>query len=333
MQLSRELLMSFPTTRLRRLRSNENIRRLVRESNVTVDDLIYPMFVIYGDNVRNPISSMPGVFQLSIDNLLTELREVVDLDIPAIILFGIPETKDELGSSAYDEEGIIQKAVQAVKSEYPDLLVITDVCLCEYTDHGHCGPLENGCVDNDRTLELIAKSALSHVHAGADIIAPSGMMDGQVNAIRTALDSDGFQHIPIMAYSAKYASAFYGPFRDAAESAPKHGDRKGYQMDPSNSDEALREVSLDIQEGADIIMIKPALPYLDIIRRAKDKFACPVAAYNVSGEYSMVKAGAQMGWIDEKRVAMEILTSIKRAGADMILTYFAKDAARWMRDR
>lgn len=333
MQLSRELLMSFPTTRLRRLRSNENIRRLVRESNVTVDDLIYPMFVIYGDNVRNPISSMPGVFQLSIDNLLTELREVVDLDIPAIILFGIPETKDELGSSAYDEEGIIQKAVQAVKSEYPDLLVITDVCLCEYTDHGHCGPLENGCVDNDRTLELIAKSALSHTRAGSDIIAPSGMMDGQVNAIRTALDSDGFQHIPIMAYSAKYASAFYGPFRDAAESAPKHGDRKGYQMDPSNSDEALREVSLDIQEGADIIMIKPALPYLDIIRRAKDKFACPVAAYNVSGEYSMVKAGAQMGWIDEKRVAMEILTSIKRAGADMILTYFAKDAARWMRDR
>jgi porphobilinogen synthase len=333
MQLSRELLMSFPTTRLRRLRGNENIRRLVRESYVTVDDLIYPMFVIYGDNVRNPISSMPGVFQLSIDNLLIELREVVDLDIPAIILFGIPETKDELGSSAYDEEGIIQKAVQAIKSEYPDLLVITDVCLCEYTDHGHCGPLENGCVDNDRTLELIAKSALSHTRAGADIVAPSGMMDGQVTEIRTALDSEGFQHIPIMAYSAKYASAFYGPFRDAAESAPKHGDRKGYQMDSPNSDEALREASLDIQEGADIVMVKPALPYLDIIRRVKDKFACPVAAYNVSGEYSMVKAGAQMGWIDEKRVAMEILTSIKRAGADMILTYFAKDAARWIKDR
>jgi porphobilinogen synthase len=270
--------MSFPTTRLRRLRGNENIRRLVRESYVTVDDLIYPMFVIYGDNIRNSISSMPGVFQLSIDNLLIELREVVDLDIPAIILFGIPETKDELGSSAYDEEGIIQKAVQAIKSEYPDLLVITDVCLCEYTDHGHCGPLENGCVDNDRTLELIAKSALSHTRAGADIVAPSGMMDGQVTEIRTALDSEGFQHIPIMAYSAKYASAFYGPFRDAAESAPKHGDRKGYQMDSPNSDEALREASLDIQEGADIVMVKPALPYLDIIRRVKDKFACPVAA-------------------------------------------------------
>jgi porphobilinogen synthase len=325
--------MSFPNTRLRRLRDNENTRRLVRESNISADDLIYPMFVIYGDNVRNPVSSMPGVFQLSIDNLVKDVKEVVDLEIPAIILFGIPETKDELGSSAYAENGITQQAIQKVKSAYPDLLVITDVCLCEYTDHGHCGPVKNGRVENDRTLELIASTALSHARAGADMIAPSGMMDGQVNSIRVALDSEGFQHIPIMAYSAKYASAFYGPFRDAAESAPKHGDRKGYQMDPANSDEALREVSLDIQEGADIVMVKPALPYLDIIRRVKEKFGYPVAAYNVSGEYAMVKASAQMGWIDEKRVAMEILTSIKRAGADMILTYYAKDAVRWIEDR
>jgi len=323
--------MPFPTTRFRRLRYNENIRRLVRESHVTVDDLIYPMFVIYGDNVRNPISSMPGVFQLSIDNLLIEVKEVADLNIPAIILFGIPETKDELGSSAYAKDGIIQQAVQEIKSAYPELLVITDVCLCEYTDHGHCGPVKNGCVDNDRTLELIAKSALSHARSGADMVAPSGMMDGQVNAIRTAFDSEGFQNIPIMAYSAKYASAFYGPFRDAAESAPKYGDRKGYQMDPSNSNEALREISLDIEEGADIVMVKPALPYLDIIRVAREKFGYPIAAYNVSGEYSMVKAAAKMGWVDEKRVAMEILTSIKRAGADMILTYFAKDAVRWLK--
>jgi porphobilinogen synthase len=325
--------MSFPTTRLRRIRSNENIRRLVRESHVTADDLIYPMFAIYGENVRNPISSMPGVFQLSIDELVKDVKEVVDLGIPAIILFGIPETKDELGSSAYAEDGIIQQAIKKVKSAYPDLLVITDVCLCEYTDHGHCGPVENGCVDNDRTLELIAESALSHARSGADMVAPSGMMDGQIKAIRSVLDAEGFQNIPIMAYSAKYASAFYGPFRDAAESAPQYGDRKGYQMDPPNSNEALREVSLDIEEGADIIMVKPALPYLDIIRRVKDKFGFPVAAYNVSGEYSMVKAAAKMGWIDEKRVAMEILTSIKRAGADMILTYFAKDAVRWIENR
>jgi len=322
--------MSFPTTRLRRLRGSENIRRLVRETRISADDLIYPMFVIYGEHVRNPVPSMPGVFQLSIDNLVADLREVVDLCIPAIILFGIPETKDEVGSSAYDENGIIQKAVRAVKSAYPDVLVITDVCLCEYTDHGHCGPIKDGQVENDRTLELIAATSISHVRAGADMVAPSGMMDGQVEAIRTALDSEGFEHIPIMAYSAKYASAFYGPFRDAAESAPKYGDRRGYQMDPPNSDEALREVSLDIQEGADIVMVKPALPYLDIIRRVKEEFRWPVAAYNVSGEYAMVKAAAQMGWIDEKRVALEILTAIKRAGADMILTYFAKDVVRWL---
>lgn len=322
--------MPFPVTRLRRLRSSENIRRLVRETHISAADFIYPMFVIYGDQVKNPVPSMPGVFQLSIDNLITDVREVVDLNIPAIILFGIPETKDEVGSSAYDENGIMQQAIQEVKSAYPDLLVITDVCLCEYTDHGHCGPIKDGHVENDRTLELIARTSVSHARAGADMIAPSGMMDGQVSAIRTALDAEGFQHIPIMAYSAKYASAFYGPFRDAAESAPKYGDRRGYQMDPPNTDEAMREISLDIQEGADIVMVKPALPYLDIIRRAKEEFKWPIAAYNVSGEYAMVKAAAQKGWIDEKRVALEILTSIKRAGADMILTYFAKDAVRWI---
>ncbi|MFC1715315.1 porphobilinogen synthase [Candidatus Poribacteria bacterium] len=324
--------MSFPIARLRRLRRSENIRRLVRETHISAADFIYPMFAIYGDNVRNPIASMPGTFQLSIDNLILDVKEVVDLDIPAIILFGIPETKDEVGSSAYADDGIMQRAVQEVKSAYPDLLVVTDVCLCEYTDHGHCGPVENGHVANDRTLDLIAVTAVSHVRAGADMVAPSGMMDGQIHAIRAALDSEGFQDIPIMAYSAKYASAFYGPFRDAAESAPKYGDRRAYQMDPPNTDEALREVSLDIQEGADIIMVKPALPYLDIIRRVKDEFQWPVAAYNVSGEYSMVKAAAQMGWIDEKRVALESLIAIKRAGADMILTYFAKDATRWLEE-
>jgi len=325
--------MSFPTTRLRRLRGSENIRRLVRENEISSADLIYPMFVIYGKDVRNPVPSMPGVFQFSIGKLLAELKEVNDLDIPGIILFGIPETKDEVGSSAYDENGIMQRAVLEVKFAYPDLLVITDVCLCEYTDHGHCGPVKNGVVENDRTLELIARTALSHVHAGADMVAPSGMMDGQVHVIRAALDSEGFEHIPVMAYSAKYSSSFYGPFRDAAESAPQYGDRRGYQMDPPNSDEALREVAMDIEEGADIVMVKPALPYLDIIRRVKDEFQWPVAAYNVSGEYAMVKAAAQMGWIDEKRVAMEILTSIKRAGADMILTYFARDAVRWIEER
>lgn len=324
--------MSFPIARLRRLRRNENMRRLVRETHISAADFIYPMFAIYGHNVRNPIASMPGTFQLSIDNLVDDVKEVVDLNIPAIILFGIPETKDDVGSSAYAHDGIMQQAIQEVKSAYPDLLVIADVCLCEYTDHGHCGPVENGHVANDRTLDLIGVTAVSQARAGADMVAPSGMMDGQVTAIRAALDAEGFQDIPIMAYSAKYASAFYGPFRDAAESAPKHGDRRAYQMDPPNADEAIREVSLDIQEGADIIMVKPALPYLDIIRRVKDEFQWPVAAYNVSGEYSMVKAAAQMGWIDEKRVALESLTAIKRAGADMILTYFAKDAAVWLQE-
>jgi porphobilinogen synthase len=325
--------MSFPTTRLRRLRGSENIRRLVRETEISPADFIYPMFAIYGEDVRNPVPSMPGVFQLSIENLVADLEEVVDLNIPGVIFFGIPEKKDGLGSSAYDENGIMQRAVHEAKSAYPDLLIITDVCLCEYTDHGHCGPVENGVVVNDKTLELIARTAVSHARAGADIVAPSGMMDGQVNAIRTALDSEGFEHIPIMAYSAKYSSSFYGPFRDAAESAPQYGDRRGYQMDPPNSNEALREVAMDIEEGADIVMVKPALSYLDIIRRIKDEFQWPVAAYNVSGEYAMVKAAAQMGWIGEKRVAMEILVSIKRAGADMILTYFAKDAAKWIMEQ
>jgi len=325
-------LSSFPTIRLRRLRDNENVRILVRETHLSVSDLVYPMFAIYGEQIRKPVPSMPGIYQLSIDNLVKEVKEVVDLDIPAVLLFGIPETKDDIASSAYAEDGIIQESLRALKSAYPELLLITDVCLCEYADHGHCGPLKDGRVDNDRTLELIGKTALSHARAGADMVAPSGMMDGQVMAIRKCLDDNGYQYIPIMAYSAKYASAFYGPFRDAAESAPQFGDRRGYQMDIANNDEALREVSLDIQEGADILMVKPALCYLDIIRRVKETFGYPLAAYNVSGEYAMVKAAAQKGWIDEKRITLEILTSIKRAGADIILTYFAKDVARWLRN-
>jgi len=328
--------MPFPITRLRRLRGTETIRKLVRETHLSIDDFVYPMFVIYGKGIRNPIHSMPEVYQLSIDNLVKEVQEVSDLGIPGILLFGIPETKDAVGSSAYDPHGILQEAVRAVKDACPELLVITDVCLCEYTDHGHCGPIvldnQNATVANDATLELIARTALSHAQAGADMVAPSGMMDGQVKAIRTELDANGFDHIPIMAYSAKYASFFYGPFRDAAESAPQFGDRRGYQMDIANSDEALREVRLDIEEGADIVMVKPALSYLDIIRRVKGEFGYPLAAYNVSGEYSMVKAAAEKGWIDEKRIALEMLTSIKRAGADIILTYFAKDFARWCQE-
>ncbi|MBM3236064.1 porphobilinogen synthase [Candidatus Poribacteria bacterium] len=328
--------MLFPLIRLRRLRSTETIRRLVRETKLSIDDFVYPLFVIYGKGVRNPIQSMPGVYQLSIDNLVKEVQEVANLRIPAILLFGIPETKDAVGSSAYDPHGIVQEAVRAVKNACPELLVITDVCLCEYTDHGHCGPItsdnQNATVVNDATLELIAKTALSHAQAGADMVAPSGMMDGQVKAVRTELDANGFDHIPIMAYSAKYASSFYGPFRDAAESAPKFGDRRSYQMDIANSDEALREVRLDIEEGADIVMVKPALSYLDIIRRVKEQFGYPLAAYNVSGEYAMVKAAAQKGCINEKRIALEILTSIKRAGADIILTYFAKDFACWYQE-
>ncbi len=320
----------FPIYRPRRLRANENIRRLVRETHLSVDDLIYPMFVVHGENTAIEISSMPGCYQYSVDKLVDAAKEIASLGIPATILFGIPESKDSHGSEAYAEDGIIQQAVRAIKDAVPDLLVITDVCLCEYTDHGHCGIIENGEVQNDPTLDLLVKESISHAHAGADVIAPSDMMDGRVGAIRYALDEEGYDHIPIMAYSAKYASAFYGPFREAAESAPQFGDRRSYQMDPANAEEALREVALDIEEGADIVMVKPALSYLDVIHQVKSEFQMPVAAYNVSGEYAMVKAAAQNGWIDEKRVALELLTSIKRAGADMILTYFAKSVVEWL---
>lgn len=323
--------MAFPKQRLRRLRKDNTIREMVRETTLSVKDLILPLFVIYGRGVRNPIASMPGHFQLSIDEIQKEVREVKDLGIPAVILFGIPEHKDEMGSEAYKDGGIIQQAIKAIKDTVPDLLVITDVCLCEYTSHGHCGIIKEGDVDNDATLEVLAKEALSHARAGADMVAPSDMMDGRVAAIRKVLDENGFSHIPIMSYAAKYASSYYGPFREAAESTPRFGDRRGYQMDPGNSDEAMREVALDIEEGADIVMVKPALPYLDIIRRVKETFSYPVAAYNVSGEYSMIKAAERLGWIDGEKVMLETLLSIKRAGADLILTYFAKDAARVLR--
>jgi len=324
----------FPELRMRRMRRNENIRRLVRENSLSIDDLIYPLFVVEGKGIKEEIPSMPGQYRYSIDRLVDEVREVKELGIPAIILFGIPEEKDELGSDSYSEGGIIQRAVRAIKENVPEIYTITDVCFCEYTSHGHCGYLRcegDVCdVDNDETLKLLGKQVVSHAEAGVDMVAPSGMMDGMVKAIREALDSAGYTEIPIMAYSAKYASAYYGPFRDAAESAPSFGDRRSYQMDPPNSDEALREVALDIEEGADIVMVKPALSYMDIIRRVKETFGYPTAAYNVSGEYSMVKAAAMKGWIDEKRVVLETLTSMKRAGADMILTYHAKDVARWL---
>lgn len=320
----------FPIHRPRRLRKNENIRRLVRETQLSVDDLIYPMFVIHGQDTAIEISSMPGCFQYTIDRLVIAAKELRELGIPGIILFGIPEKKDSIGSEAYDDNGIIQQAVRAIKDSVPDLLVITDVCLCEYTDHGHCGIIESGDVKNDATLELLVQESISHAIAGADIIAPSDMMDGRVGAIRKALDCNGYESIPIMSYSAKYASAFYGPFREAAESAPQFGDRRSYQMDPANTDEAIREVQQDIHEGADIVMVKPALSYLDVITRVKSEYHMPVAAYNVSGEYAMIKAAAQNGWVDEKRVALEVLTSIKRAGADIILTYFAKSVVEWI---
>ena len=321
---------TFPIHRPRRLRANENLRRLVRETALSVNDLIYPMFVVHGRGTATEISAMPGCYQYSIDTLIKAAKELVALGIPGTILFGIPASKDPFGLEAYADEGIIQQAVRALKDAVPNLLVMTDVCLCEYTDHGHCGVVEAGEVQNDPTLELLVKESLSHVRAGADVIAPSDMMDGRVGAIRTALDENGYEHIPIMAYAAKYASAFYGPFREAAESAPQFGDRRSYQMDPANAEEALREVSLDIKEGADILMVKPALSYLDVIQRVKTEFRVPVAAYNVSGEYAMVKAAAQNGWIDEERVALELLTSIKRAGADIILTYFAKSVVEWL---
>lgn len=318
----------FPVHRPRRLRRNEVIRRMVRETSLSPDDFIYPLFVTYGKGIKREVSSMPGCFQESVDEITKTAKEVYSLGIPAIILFGIPEHKDELGSGAYDDEGIVQRAIREIKDKVPELYVITDVCLCEYTSHGHCGIVEKGDVANDKTLDLLAKEAVSHARAGADMVAPSDMMDGRVEAIRVALDDEGFENIPIMSYAAKYASAFYGPFREAAESTPQFGDRRSYQMDPANRREALREVALDIEEGADIVMVKPAMAYLDIISDVRDCFDVPVAAYNVSGEYSLVKAAARLGWIDEQRIMMEILTSIKRAGADLILTYFAKEAAK-----
>jgi porphobilinogen synthase len=318
----------FPIHRCRRLRKNETIRRMVRQTAVSPDDFIYPLFVTHGKGIKKEITSMPGCYQESVDEVVKNAKEVHSLGIPAIILFGIPEHKDELGTSAYDDNGIVQNAIKAIKDAVPELYVITDVCMCEYTSHGHCGVIEKGDVNNDKTLGLLAMEAVSHAKAGADMVAPSDMMDGRVAAIRNAMDREGFSDIPIMSYAAKYASAFYGPFREAAESTPQFGDRRSYQMDPANRREALKEVALDIEEGADIVMVKPALSYLDIISDVKSTFAVPVAAYNVSGEYSLVKAASKMGWIDEDRMMMEILTSIKRAGADLILTYFAKDAAK-----
>jgi porphobilinogen synthase len=318
----------FPLHRYRRLRKDETIRKMVRETSVSPDDFIYPLFVTFGKGIKKEISSMPGCFQESVDAIVKHAKEVYSLGIPAVLLFGIPEHKDEIGSSAYDEHGVVQKAIKAIKNKVPELFVITDVCMCEYTSHGHCGIVKDGDVQNDPTLELLSKEAVSHAKAGADMVAPSDMMDGRVKAIRLALDEEGFDGIPIMSYAAKYASAFYGPFREAAESVPKFGDRRSYQMDPANRREALKEVALDIDEGADIVMVKPALAYLDIISDVKNAFDVPVAAYNVSGEYSLVKAAGRLGWIDEQRIMMEILTSIKRAGADLILTYFAKDAAK-----
>ncbi len=320
--------MQFPEYRARRLRKNENFRRLIRETRLCVDDLVYPLFAVPGKNLKKPILSMPGQFQLSVDNIAKEVQKARDLEIPAVLLFGIPAKKDEMATGAFAKDGIVQQAVQRIKNEVPDILVITDVCLCEYTSHGHCGMLEKDCVQNDATLEVLAETAVSLARAGADMVAPSAMMDGQVAAIREALDENSFEDTPIMAYAAKYASAFYGPFREAAESAPKSGDRKAYQMDPANSDEAIREIMLDVEEGADIIMVKPALPYLDIIYRAKQEFDLPLAAYNVSGEYSMIKAAAQLGWLDEEKAMVESLTAIKRAGADIIITYFAPQMAK-----
>jgi len=324
--------MVFPINRPRRLRGSETIRCMVRENHLSIDDFIYPLFTIYGNNVKNAVESMPGVYQLSVDTLLEECSEIVNLGVKSVILFGIPETKDEAASGAYDPNGVVQQAIRAIKKEFPQLFVVTDVCLCEYTSHGHCGMIEGDRILNDPSLNYLADTALSHVVAGADMVAPSDMMDGRVGAIREKLDRHGYEHIPIMAYSAKYASAFYGPFRDVAESAPQFGDRRSYQMDPANGDEAVRETRLDIEEGADIVMVKPALPYLDMVRRIKDEFHYPTAVYNVSGEYAMVKAAAQNGWIDEKRVVMEALLGMKRAGADIIITYHAKDAARWLRE-
>jgi porphobilinogen synthase len=326
--------MDFPTIRMRRLRSSEVLRSMVRETTLDAGDLIYPLFVVPGTGVRTEISSMPGVFHLSVDQLEAEAAEILSLGIPAVILFGLPESKDEAGSGAFAVDGIVQQAIRELKAKAPELYVITDVCMCEYTSHGHCGAIdEGGCVINDVTLEMLAMTAVSHAEAGADMVAPSDMMDGRVAAIRAALDAEGYSNTPIMSYAAKYASAYYGPFREAADSAPAFGDRRQYQMDPANAEEAIRETELDIAEGADIVMVKPALAYMDVIRRVKDEFGMPTAAYNVSGEYAMVKAAAANGWIDEKRVVLETLTGFRRAGADLIITYHAKDAARWLGER
>ncbi len=323
--------MIFPEYRPRRMRQTEGFRRMVRETVLDVNNFIMPLFAVEGKNIKNQIPSMPDQCQLSIDNLVKKCQEIAGLGIPAVILFGVPDKKDALGTAAYAKDGIVQRAVRAVKNKLPDLMVITDVCLCQYTDHGHCGVVEKNIIDNDATLDLLARTAVSHAKAGADMVAPSDMMDGRVAEIREGLDDSGFSHIPIMAYSAKYCSGFYGPFRQAADSAPKFGDRRTYQMDPANAQEALREATMDIGEGADIIMVKPALAYLDVICRIRQEIDLPVAAYNVSGEYSMIKAAEQLGWLDGPRVMMESLTAIKRAGADMILTYFAMDAAKEIR--
>ncbi len=326
-------MVSFPEMRLRRVRELEPVRSLIRETRLSASSFIYPLFVTHGQGVRQPIEPMPGCYHLSLDLLAEEVGQVAELGIPGVLLFGLPAEKDPLGTGAYDPEGIIQEAIKVIKQAAPQLLVVTDVCLCEYTDHGHCGVIENGKVDNDQTLELLARSALAQVQAGADLVAPSAMMDGQVRAIREALDRAGEQNVPIMGYAAKYASSFYGPFRVAADSTPQFGDRRSYQMDPANRRMAMREIETDIAEGADIIMVKPALAYLDVIRQARDRFDYPLAAYNVSGEYSMVKAASQLGWVDEKPVTLELLTSIQRAGADIIITYHAKEAARWLQGR
>jgi porphobilinogen synthase len=319
--------MFFPTFRARRIRGKESFRKMVRETALSSHDLIYPMFSAFGTGIRKEVSSMPGVYQQSIEHIVAEAQEAHELGVPAVILFGIPETKDAVGSDAYAEHGIIQETIRALKKDVPGLVVITDVCMCEYTDHGHCGIIRNGDVDNDATLELLAKEALSHARAGADMVAPSDMMDGRVAAIRAMLDDNGFSHIPLMSYAVKYASGYYGPFREAAESTPQFGDRRSYQMDPANRREALVEARMDAEEGADILMVKPGLPYLDIVRELRDNFDLPLAVYNVSGEYSMIKAAAKMGWIDEERVIMETMMAFKRAGADLILTYHAKEVA------
>jgi len=323
--------MTFPTHRPRRLRRTEALRGFVRETRLSTSGLVYPMFACPGNNVRIEVSSMPGIFQQSVGQIVEECREVAGLGIPAVILFGLPAKKDEVGSEASDPNGAVQRAIEAIRKAKLDLLVITDVCLCEYTSHGHCGVIEKGDVANDPSVERLAAAALSHARAGADIVAPSDMMDGHVGAIRQKLDANGFEDVAILSYAAKYCSGFYGPFREAAQSAPQFGDRRSYQMDPANAREALREVALDLEEGADMIMVKPALPYLDIIRRVRERFDVPVAAYNVSGEYAMVKAAARNGWIDEQRVVVEIMTSIQRAGAEIVLTYHAKDVARWLK--